>query len=138
MYKQSSLVLALFLGSAASVQLKFQPSSLVSDYDGETHVLAAKEPNNEPFRPDIGRKELAQIDPHNPTGLEAAPHTQDTHPVEVQMQLRKPLIPENRSEANDCMNLQINEYPQPDIRGPMPKNAHPDSTFSSHLHNDWT
>merc|ERR1711934_678603 len=30
------------------------------------------------------------------------------------------------------------EYPQPDIRGPMPKNAHPDSTFSSHLHNDWT
>jgi len=20
----------------------------------------------------------------------------------------------------------------------MPKNAHPDSTFSSHLHNDWT
>jgi len=45
----------LFLGSAASVQLKFQPSSLVSDYDGETHVLAAKEPNNEPFRPDIGR-----------------------------------------------------------------------------------
>jgi len=31
---------------------------LVSDYDGETHVLAAKEPNNEPFRPDIGRKEV--------------------------------------------------------------------------------
>jgi hypothetical protein len=30
------------------------------------------------------------------------------------------------------------EYPQPDIRGPMPRNAHPDSTFSSHLHNDWT
>ena len=27
--------------------------------------------------------DLAQIDPHNPTGLEAAPHTQDTHPVEV-------------------------------------------------------
>ena len=34
--------------------------------------------------------------------------------------------------------LQLREYPQPDIRGPMPKNAHPDSTFSSHLHNDWT
>jgi len=32
----------------------------------------------------------------------------------------------------------LNEYPQPDIRGPMPKNAHPDSTFSSELHNDWT
>jgi len=32
----------------------------------------------------------------------------------------------------------LSEYPQPDIRGPMPKNAHPDSTFSSHLHNDWT
>jgi hypothetical protein len=30
------------------------------------------------------------------------------------------------------------EYPSPDIRGPMPQNAHPDSTFSSHLHNDWT
>ena len=30
------------------------------------------------------------------------------------------------------------EYPQPDIRGANPKNAHPDSTFSSHLHNDWT
>ena len=34
--------------------------------------------------------------------------------------------------------VQIGEYPQPDIRGPMPKNAHPDSTFSSHVHNDWT
>ena len=30
------------------------------------------------------------------------------------------------------------EYPQPDIRGPMPVNAHPDSTFSSFIHNDWT
>ena len=30
------------------------------------------------------------------------------------------------------------EYPQPDIRGPLPVNAHPDTTFSSHLHNDWT
>ena len=30
------------------------------------------------------------------------------------------------------------EYPQPDIRGANPQNAHPDSTFSSHLHNDWT
>ena len=30
------------------------------------------------------------------------------------------------------------EYPSPDIRGPQPQNAHPDSTFSSHLHNDWT
>ena len=34
--------------------------------------------------------------------------------------------------------VKLGEYPQPDIRGPMPKNAHPDSTFSSHLHNDWT
>ena len=32
----------------------------------------------------------------------------------------------------------LKEYPQPDIRGPMPTNAHPDSTFSSHVHNDWT
>ena len=32
----------------------------------------------------------------------------------------------------------LREYPQPDIRGAMPKNAHPDSTFSSHVHNDWT
>ena len=30
------------------------------------------------------------------------------------------------------------EYPSPDIRGPMPVNAHPDSTFSSGTHNDWT
>ena len=34
--------------------------------------------------------------------------------------------------------LKVAEYPQPDIRGPMPENAHPDSTFSSTLHNDWT
>ncbi len=34
--------------------------------------------------------------------------------------------------------VQLKEYPQPDIRGPMPRNAHPDSTFSSHVHNDWT
>ena len=39
---------------------------------------------------------------------------------------------------NDWTLPQLEEYPQPDIRGPMPKNAHPDSTFSSHLHNDWT
>jgi hypothetical protein len=52
--------------------------------------------------------------------------------------MRKPLIPENRNGDNDCMNVEVSEYPQPDIRGPMPKNAHPDSTFSSHLHHDWT
>ena len=34
--------------------------------------------------------------------------------------------------------LSLSEYPQPDIRGPMPVNAHPDSTFSSFTHNDWT
>jgi len=41
---------------------------------------------------------------------------------------------------NDWTLAQLNneEYPQPDIRGPIPQNAHPDSTFSSHLHNDWT
>lgn len=38
----------------------------------------------------------------------------------------------------DEMLLQQKEYPQPDIRGPMPKNAHEDSTFSSFIHNDWT
>ena len=27
---------------------------------------------------------------------------------------------------------------QPNIRRPMSHNAHPDSTFSSHVHNDWT
>jgi hypothetical protein len=68
------------------------------------------------------------------------------------------LIPENRNEDNDFMNAQLknikapasrtllqlsggifkNEYPSPDIRGPMPENAHPDSTFSSHVHDDWT
>jgi hypothetical protein len=41
-------------------------------------------------------------------------------------------------ENGDFVQLGNSEYPQPDIRGPMPKNAHPDSTFSSHLHNDWT
>ena len=30
------------------------------------------------------------------------------------------------------------EYPNVDIRGTMPRNAHPDSTFSSFIHNDWT
>ena len=39
---------------------------------------------------------------------------------------------------NDWTQLQLGEYPQPDIRGPMPVNAHPDSTFSSFIHNDWT
>jgi len=39
---------------------------------------------------------------------------------------------------NDWTLAQLEEYPQPDIRGPIPRNAHPDSTFSSHLHNDWT
>ena len=34
--------------------------------------------------------------------------------------------------------IRIGEYPQPDIRGAAPQNAHPDSTFSSTLHNDWT
>jgi hypothetical protein len=36
------------------------------------------------------------------------------------------------------LNGRAQEYPQPDIRGPMPVNAHPDSTFSSFTHNDWT
>ena len=34
--------------------------------------------------------------------------------------------------------VRLGEYPQPDIRGANPRNAHSDSTFSSHLHNDWT
>jgi len=34
--------------------------------------------------------------------------------------------------------MRLGEYPQPDIRGANPRNAHTDSTFSSHLHNDWT
>ena len=34
--------------------------------------------------------------------------------------------------------LRLGEYPQPDIRGANAINAHPDSTFSSTLHNDWT
>ena len=78
-----------------------------------------------------------EINPVSPTGLEPAPV--DRYYDQVS-QMRKPLIPENRGETNDLMHLQLSaeEYPQPDIRGPMPKNAHPDSTFSSHLHNDWT
>ena len=82
----------------------------------------------------------AEINPtgNGQDGLVPPPHTHDTHPLEQWEQMRKPLIPENRNSGNDLMNLQMGEYPQPDIRGPMPKNAHPDSTFSSHLHNDWT
>ena len=34
--------------------------------------------------------------------------------------------------------IRVAEYPQPDIRGANPANAHGDSTFSSTLHNDWT
>lgn len=34
--------------------------------------------------------------------------------------------------------MRLGEYPQPDIRGANPRNAHSDSTFSSHLSNDWT
>lgn len=30
------------------------------------------------------------------------------------------------------------EYPTPEERGPVPENAHPDTQFSSHLHDDWT
>lgn len=37
-----------------------------------------------------------------------------------------------------CEGHRVREYPSPDIRGPMPSNAIPDATFSSHLHNDWT
>ena len=85
--------------------------------------------------------ELLQIKPLAPwgtDGLVQPPHTKDTHHLEQWGQMRKPLIPENRDESNDLMHVGLDEYPQPDIRGPMPQNAHPDSTFSSHLHNDWT
>lgn len=44
----------------------------------------------------------------------------------VQM-LMQPPKPGNRTE-----------YPTPEQRGPVPENAHPDSNFSSHLHDDWT
>ena len=37
-----------------------------------------------------------------------------------------------------AVKISQEEYPQPDIRGPMPKNPHDDSTFSSFIHNDWT
>ena len=40
--------------------------------------------------------------------------------------------------ASQVSAIRLGEYPQPDIRGPMPVNAHPDSTFSSFTHNDWT
>ena len=67
--------------------------------------------------------------------------------------MRHPLNFENRDDFDDIKHyynpnlysgqnaysqISSEEYPQPDIRGPQPKNAHPDSTFSSHLHNDWT
>ena len=60
MYKQSTLVLGLLLGSASAIQLKFSPESLVQDLEGEnTHKLVTREPSNEPFRPpDVGSKEI--------------------------------------------------------------------------------
>ena len=42
---------------------------------------------------------------------------------------------DNKMVQTEAMST---EYPQPDIRGANPKNAHSDITFSSHLHNDWT
>ena len=37
-----------------------------------------------------------------------------------------------------AIQLKEMEYPNVDIRGVMPTNAHPDSVFDSTLHNDWT
>ena len=43
-----------------------------------------------------------------------------------------------RLQADRQHLSQMREYPQPDIRGANPINAHPDSNFSSFNHNDWT
>ena len=59
----------------------------------------------------------AQIDPHDggqqharhPEGLAPEPRSIDNKP-EIHQQLKKPLIPENRSEDNDFMNLAIDPH----------------------------
>ena len=122
MLKYSCLLLA-----ASAISLKFQPASLVEEYNDEPvgrYSLSKREPNNEPFRPDIGRKEVRP----------------DVYEVVSRMVDAVPLGREHLDEApplNPHYTL-AGEYPAPDIRGPVPENAHPDVTFSSHVHDDWT
>ena len=40
--------------------------------------------------------------------------------------------------SSDAISLDKKEYPRPEMRGPIPQIAHPDSPFSSHVHNDYT
>ena len=40
--------------------------------------------------------------------------------------------------SNQAITIQKKEYPRPEMRGPIPQIAHPDSPFTSHLHNDYT
>ena len=49
-----------------------------------------------------------KINPVKPTGLEPAPKTSDNDPL-VNKQLKKPLIPENRTSNDDLMNAQKNK-----------------------------
>jgi hypothetical protein len=59
----------------------------------------------------------AQIDPHDggqqharhPEGLAPEPRSIDNKP-EIHQQLKKPLIPENRNEDNDFMNVGIDPH----------------------------
>ena len=54
-------------------------------------------------------------------------------------EVKKEVAPTKKTEASKATSVvKGKEYPSPDIRGPMPENAHPDSTFSSGTHNDWT
>ena len=58
-----------------------------------------------------------QIDPHDggvshskhPEGMAPEPRSIDNKP-EIHQQLKKPLIPENRDENNDFMNMQIDPH----------------------------
>ena len=118
MFKFASLLMA-----TSAIQLQFQPNSLVEEFNGPTG-FASKEPSKEPWRPDIGRKEV------RPDVWEVVNKMVDPVPLsrEDEPPKKNPHYSLSRSE----------EYPSPDIRGPPPENAHPDVTFSSHLHDDWT
>jgi len=50
----------------------------------------------------VDSKALIQIDPYRPTGLEPPP---PDHQYDVPHQMKKPLIFENRVDANDLRNI---------------------------------
>ena len=63
MYKQSTIVLALFLASTSAISLKFHPNDLVNTLEHDPQGLSlgqygSPEKVEHPFRPDVGRKEI--------------------------------------------------------------------------------